>query len=167
MMIRVLYQSPIGTLLVVCSDCGLRQLKFINKETDAVLIEAVNDEASQMHWAQTKIWLDTYFSGKAPNFTPTLDVTGTEFQEAVWRQLLHIPYGETVSYGALAQEIAQQRHQKHMSAQAIGGAVGRNPIAIVVPCHRVIGADGHLTGYAGGLDKKEALLKHEGYKDLL
>jgi len=106
-------------------------------------------------------WLADYFAGqnRRPDFR--LKPKGTAFQEAVWKLLLKIPYGKTTTYGDLAKKIAAKRNLARMSAQAIGGAVGRNPISILIPCHRVIGADGSLTGYAGGLDKKIALLRLE------
>ena len=107
-------------------------------------------------------WLDLYFAGKEPDFSPALNPTGTAFQMSVWAILQTIPFGETTTYGAIARRLEEQT-KKRMSAQAVGGAVGRNPISIIVPCHRVIGADGSLTGYAGGLDKKEYLLRTEGF----
>lgn len=111
---------------------------------------------------QARRWLDVYFSGRDPGPTPPLHPEGTPFQRAVWRLLLDIPYGTTTTYGALAQRLAQARGVPYMSAQAVGGAVGRNPISILVPCHRVVGADGSLTGYAGGLSVKLQLLTLEG-----
>ena len=108
-----------------------------------------------------KHWLDQYFCGQKPDFLPPLHPKGSTFQMTVWDILLKIPYGETISYGEIARQIAEKRGISRMSAQAVGGAVGRNPIAIIIPCHRVVGADGSLTGYAGGLDKKIKLLKLE------
>lgn len=107
-------------------------------------------------------WLDLYFAGKEPDFSPALNPTGTAFQMSVWAILQTIPFGETTTYGAIARRLEEET-KKRMSAQAVGGAVGRNPISILIPCHRVIGADGSLTGYAGGLDKKEYLLRTEGF----
>lgn len=109
-----------------------------------------------------KTWLDIYFSGKEPDFTPPLHLTGSPFRLSVWKLLQQIPYGKTMTYGELARRIAGQRGLPHMSAQAVGGAVGHNPISIIVPCHRVVGSDGSLTGYAGGVDKKQRLLALEG-----
>jgi methylated-DNA-[protein]-cysteine S-methyltransferase len=105
---------------------------------------------------ETRRWLDLYFTGEKPDFTPQLAPKGTPFQQRVWEILLTIPYGKTVSYGDVARQISPT-----MSAQAIGGAVGRNPIGIIIPCHRVIGADGSLTGYGGGLERKRWLLELE------
>lgn len=111
---------------------------------------------------ETKEWLDSYFNGDVPNFTPKLAMDNSEFRKEVWKILLSIPYGETMTYGEIAKIIAKKRGLLRMSAQAVGGAVGHNPISIIIPCHRVIGAGGNLTGYAGGLDKKVWLLEHEG-----
>lgn len=105
----------------------------------------------------TKRWLDIYFSGHEPDFTPPLHPVGSPFRQAVWQLLLEIPYGQTTTYGALAKRLNAGR----MSAQAVGGAVGHNPISIIVPCHRVVGANGSLTGYAGGLERKIKLLEIE------
>ena len=107
-------------------------------------------------------WLDIYFGGRRPDFTPLLNLEGTAFRKEVWQLLLQIPYGQTTTYGKLAAQLAAHNGLKRMSAQAVGGAVGHNPISIIVPCHRVVGTGGSLTGYAGGLAKKLALLKLEG-----
>lgn len=113
---------------------------------------------------ETKKWLDIYFKGDVPNFTPKFSMKGSDFRMEVWKILLSIPYGETMTYGEIAKEIARGRGLSRMSAQAVGGAVGNNPISIIIPCHRVIGAGGNLTGYAGGIDKKVWLLEHEGHE---
>ena len=110
---------------------------------------------------QTIKWLDTYFTGKQPDFTPLINLNTTPFRKAVYDILLTIPYGQTMTYGEIAHFLAEQKGIQRMSAQAVGGAVGHNPISIIIPCHRVVGADGSLTGYAGGLDKKIELLKLE------
>ena len=112
-------------------------------------------------FAETKRWLEEFFSGKAPAFTPPLQLDGTPFQRMIWAMLLQIPYGETTTYGRLAAQAAEKLGREKMSAQAVGGAVGRNPISIIVPCHRVVGTDGSLTGYAGGVEKKARLLDWE------
>ena len=111
---------------------------------------------------QTKRWLDLYFSGREPGFTPALNPAGSAFRRVVWEILLKIPYGKTTTYGQIAREIAAARGLAKMSAQAVGGAVGHNEISIIIPCHRVIGAHGNLTGYAGGIDRKIKLLQLEG-----
>ena len=111
---------------------------------------------------QTRRWLDLYFSGREPGFTPALNPVGSAFRRAVWEILLKIPYGKTTTYGQIAREIAAARGLAKMSAQAVGGAVGHNEISIIIPCHRVVGAHGNLTGYAGGIDRKIKLLQLEG-----
>ena len=112
-------------------------------------------------FGQTVEWLDTYFSGKEPTFIPPITFHATDFRQAVWEILLTIPYGQTRTYGEIAKQIAAQRGVKRMSAQAVGGAVGHNAFVLIIPCHRVIGADGSLTGYGPGLDIKEKLLEME------
>jgi len=112
-------------------------------------------------FADTRRWLDMYFAGQIPDFLPRLSPQGTAFRQSVWNMLLAIPYGQTTSYGEIAAEIGRRRQTEKMSAQAVGGAVGHNPIAIIIPCHRVIGKDGSLTGYGGGLWRKEWLLQLE------
>lgn len=111
--------------------------------------------------AQAREWLDEYFSGKEPDFTPKLHPIGSPFRQEVWRILLQIPYGQTMTYGEIARQMEKLQNRPHMSAQAVGGAVGHNGISIIIPCHRVVGTKGNLTGYAGGLDKKMALLELE------
>lgn len=142
------YHSPLGDIVLTSDGTALTGLRFA---------EATNGEQAQdiPPLADACRWLDLYFSGAKPDFTPRLAPRGTPFQQSVWRELLTIPYGQTVSYGHIAKLL-----QCH-SAQAVGGAVGRNPIALIIPCHRVIGSDGHLTGYAYGLDRKQWLLSHE------
>lgn len=112
-------------------------------------------------FAEAKRWLEGYFFGKVSAFTPSLRLDGTPFQRMIWNLLLQIPYGETVTYGQLAAQAAKELGREKMSAQAVGGAVGHNPISLIVPCHRVVGADGSLTGYAGGVEKKAWLLEWE------
>ena len=111
---------------------------------------------------ETKRWLDIYFAGREPDFLPPLHLAGSPFRQEVWALLRQIPYGETTTYRALAEAVARKRGLRRMSAQAVGGAVGHNPISIIVPCHRVVGSDGSLTGYAGGLERKVQLLRLEG-----
>ena len=112
---------------------------------------------------QTKNWLTRYFSGERPGICELpLSPIGGEFRQEVWKILCEIPYGEVTTYGALAKKLAAKMGRQSMSSQAAGGAVGHNPISIIIPCHRVIGTDGNLTGYAGGIDKKIWLLTHEG-----
>lgn len=158
-----IYESPIGPLFITIENSGLTGIGF-TKEPD---LNYGNDEKTGTDiqtavYNDTKRWLDIYFSKKSPNFFPTMNLKGTDFQKAVWTLLLDIPFGKTVTYKYLAEKAASQLGKSRMSAQAIGGAVGKNPVAVIVPCHRVIGSDGSLTGYAGGLDKKEKLLATEG-----
>ena len=108
-----------------------------------------------------KRWLDVYFSGREPDFSVPLHLVGTEFQKEVWEILRSIPYGHTTTYGEIAKQIAAKKGLPHMSSQAVGGAVGRNEISVIVPCHRVVGSNGSLTGYAGGMEKKVKLLTLE------
>lgn len=110
---------------------------------------------------EAKNWLDIYFKGEEPEFIPSLHLVGTAFRQEVWKILLGIPYGKTVTYGEIARQMAVIPKKNHLSARSIGGAVAHNPISIIIPCHRVIGAKGKLTGYAGGIEKKIALLKLE------
>ena len=153
------YASPLGTILLQCNDHALTGL-WLDRE----LPGGVNSEEPLL--LRTQAWLDAYFRGEKPGTLPPMVLTGTPFQRSVWALLSEIPYGETTTYGALAKEVAKRLGKKKMSAQAVGGAVGRNPISILIPCHRVIGADGSLTGYAGGVEKKAALLKIEGIGNL-
>lgn len=112
---------------------------------------------------QTAAWLDAYFAGKRPDPSAlSLDPHGTPFQRLIWTMLLQIPYGQITTYGRLAEEAAQRMKRERMSAQAVGSAVGHNPISIIIPCHRVLGTDGGLRGYAGGIEIKASLLEHEG-----
>lgn len=114
-------------------------------------------------FSQTKQWLDRYFAGERPEPAElSLAPLGSPFRQQVWKKLLEIPYGATRTYGDIAQEIARESGKQKMSAQAVGGAVGHNPISIIIPCHRVVGSSGSLTGYAGGISKKVTLLEHEG-----
>ncbi|MCD8018677.1 MAG: methylated-DNA--[protein]-cysteine S-methyltransferase [Clostridiales bacterium] len=113
-------------------------------------------------FASTCQWLDIYFRGEVPDFAPELSLEGTAFQKRVWEILKEIPYGQTITYGEIAARIAAEQGIARMSARAVGGAVGSNPVSIIVPCHRVVGANGNLTGYGGGMDKKVALLTLEG-----
>lgn len=161
MLYTTTYASPLGEILLVCDDEGLTHLAFDGQKYAPALTDAVT-AADHPLLTAARLWLDAYFDGRDPGVIPPLHPQGTAFQETVWQLLLKIPYGQTTTYGALAKETARLLGRARMSAQAVGGAVGRNPIGIIVPCHRVVGASGSLTGYAGGLDKKIALLALEG-----
>lgn len=156
------YQSPLGAILLAADDIGLTGLWFEGQKYYAGSIGPEHEEKEIPVFGEVKRWLDIYFSGKEPGFTPPLHITGTPFQLSVWENLLEIPYGRTSTYGKIAKHIAYGKGLPHMSAQAVGGAVGHNEISIIVPCHRVVGINGSLTGYAGGIDKKTRLLALEG-----
>lgn len=156
------YQSPLGTIFLAADEKGLTGLWLEGQKYYAAQIK--KEECRQEKTPVLKDaerWLDIYFQGKEPDFMPALHPVGTEFQSAVWEILRRIPYGRTITYGEIAGQLAAQRGVKKMSAQAVGGAVGHNKISIIIPCHRVVGSNGSLTGYAGGIDKKIALLKLE------
>lgn len=156
------YQSPLGEILLAADEAGLTGLWFDGEKFYADSLDPEHEERNVPVFDVVKKWLDIYFSGQEPDFMPPVHMIGSEFRQQVWKILREIPYGETITYGALAKRIAEERGLKRMSAQAVGGAVGHNEISIIVPCHRVVGSDGSLTGYAGGVDKKEKLLTLEG-----
>ncbi|WP_315444791.1 methylated-DNA--[protein]-cysteine S-methyltransferase [uncultured Selenomonas sp.] len=156
------YNSPLGGITLTSDGMALTGLYF-DGERDFPDLSPGRKKDLPL-FGEVMRWLDLYFDGKEPDFSPALNPTGTAFQMSVWAILRTIAYGETTTYGAIAKRL-EKKTGKRMSAQAVGGAVGRNPISIIVPCHRVIGANGSLTGYAGGLDKKEYLLELEGAID--
>ena len=156
------YHSPIGRLLLSADEIGLTGVWLEGEKYFAHGLPADRREACTPILADTKRWLDEYFSGKNPDFMPPLHPIGSPFRQAVWQILRRIPYGKTVTYGEIAREMARQKGLPKMSAQAVGGAVGHNEISILIPCHRVVGAKGNLTGYAGGLSRKIQLLTLEG-----
>lgn len=147
------YDSPLGEILLCADEAGLTGLWFVGQRYAPALPLSGDPDAPFLR--QTVRWLDLYFAGQIPDFSPRLHLTGTKFQLSVWDALLKIPYGETVSYGQLARALGIA------AAQAVGGAVSRNPVSLIVPCHRVVGADGSLTGYAGGVARKQWLLALE------
>lgn len=149
------YSSPAGEILLAANDNSLTGLWFYGAKYFAADLEDARTEKLTPVLRQTLRWLDTYFSGSEPDFMPPLELHGSDFRRRVWAELAKIPYGETVTYGEIAKKLGVK------SAQAVGGAVGHNPVSIIVPCHRVLGADGSLTGYAGGTDKKARLLELE------
>ena len=156
------YPSPLGEILLSGNDSSLTGLWFEGQKYYADTLTGPREERLTPVFEQTLDWLEIYFTGQDPAFLPPLSPRGTPFRKAVWDVLLTIPYGQTRTYGEIASVIAARRGLPHMSAQAVGGAVGHNPISLLIPCHRVVGADGSLTGYAGGVDKKAQLLKLEG-----
>ena len=157
MLYRQFYQSPVGKLSLLASKQGLLGVYFIGQqyfERGNESVEIAEQTTSILE--TTKEWLSQYFSGMNPSLSDLiLAPSGSDFQHKVWTALLEIPYGQTITYGDLADKLGCK------SAQAIGGAVGKNPLSIIIPCHRVLGSDGSLTGYAGGLEKKKWLLDLE------
>ena len=158
------YNAPIGRMMIVSDDMRIAGVWLEGqKYFGGVIGEDLLRQDDLPVLQEAKSWLDRYFAGNKPQISELpLAPRGNAFRQAVWRILCAIPYGEVVTYGDIAKEIAQQRGIKTMSAQAIGGAVGHNPISVIIPCHRVVGANGNLTGYAGGLEVKIKLLMHEG-----
>ena len=155
------YASPLGGILTAADEQGLTGLWFDNQKyfADALPKDAVAQSTPIL--ADAARWLDIYFSGRQPDFTPPLRMKTTPFRKMVWEIMLTIPFGETMTYGAIAVRIARQKGLRQMSARAVGSAVGHNSISLIIPCHRVVGSEGKLTGYAGGLDKKVKLLELE------
>ena len=156
------YLSPLGDILLTADDEGLTGLHFTDDG------KGVEDEASDTReksnlpvFQETARWLDLYFSGKNPGFTPPLHLTATPFQRRVWDILLEIPYGQNVTYGEIARRMEAEAGSGRVSARAVGGAAGKNPVLLIVPCHRVVGRGGRLTGYADGVWRKERLLALE------
>lgn len=155
------YNSPLGGITMASEGTALIGLWFDGQKYFADSITGEYTEKSLPIFDETAKWLDIYFSGKEPDFTPPLMMKTTPFRKAVWEVMLTIPYGKTMTYGEIANKIAEKKGIAKMSAQAVGGAVGHNSISLIIPCHRVVGTNGSLTGYAGGIDKKVQLLKLE------
>lgn len=139
------YQSPLGEILLAADEAGLTGLWFDGEKFYADSLDPEHEERNVPVFDVVKKWLDIYFSGHEPDFMPPVHMIGSEFRQQVWKILREIPYGETITYGALAKRLARERGLERMSAQAVGGAVGHNEISIIVPCHRVVGSDGSLT----------------------
>ena len=155
------YHSPLGMLTMASDGEYLTGLWIEGQKYYAAALKGECKEKNLAIFEQTKRWLDIYFHGDIPDFTPPLLLEGSPFRQKVWEILREIPYGQVMTYGEIAGRIAAQMGVEKMSAQAVGGAVGHNPVSIIVPCHRVVGSGGSLTGYAGGIDKKVALLTIE------
>lgn len=155
------YDSPLGGILLAADESGITGLWFDGQKYFARDLPAERVEQNTPALAEAKRWLDIYFTGGEPDFTPPLHPIGSGFRQAVWNILLQIPYGRTTTYGEIARQLAAKQGLARMSAQAIGGAVGHNEISIIIPCHRVVGTNGSLTGYAGGIDRKVKLLELE------
>ncbi len=156
------YQSPLGGITIASDGEALIGLWFDGQRYFADTVDKNAREKSLPIFELADKWLDIYFSGVAPDFTPPLKMNTTSFRKTVWEIMLSIPFGKTMTYGEIAQKIAMQRGMKRISARAVGGAVGHNPISLIIPCHRVVGANRNLTGYAAGLNKKIKLLELEG-----
>ena len=184
---KSIYNSPLGEILIIICKDSLTGLYFENQKefkdleekgeiknfyekensNDKEKINNISENNKKIFsenkiFEETKKWLDIYFSGVEPKFTPKLNLEGTEFRKDVWEILLEIPYGETITYKDISEKLIASGKYKKMSNQAVGGAVAHNPISLIIPCHRVVGSSGSLTGYAGGLHRKMKLLKLEG-----
>ena len=156
------YETPLGSVLLAADETGLTGLWFDGAGYYAAGLAARHEEKEVPVFEKVRTWLDLYFSGKQPECLPPLHMIGSPFRIRVWEMLLQIPYGQTMTYGELAAQIAKERGIERMSAQAVGGAGAHNPISILIPCHRMVGTNGSLTGYAGGIPRKVELLKLEG-----
>lgn len=160
------YASPLGDMFLASDEENIIGLwfegqKYIENTMPKDIIENENIPVLQ----EGAKWLDDYFAGMKPRLSRLpLAPIGNEFKQCVWNILMEIPYGEVTTYGAIAKEVAKRMGKDNMSAQAVGGAVGHNPISIIIPCHRVVGANGNLTGYAGGIERKIKLLEFEKAK---
>lgn len=155
------YDSPLGGILLAANETGLTGLWFDGQKFFARDLPAERVEQNTPALSEVKRWLDIYFTGKEPDFMPPLHPIGSAFRRSVWDILLRIPYGQTSTYGEIARQLAEKQGRPRIAAQAVGGAVGHNKISIIIPCHRVVGTNGSLTGYAGGIDKKVKLLEWE------
>lgn len=155
------YDSPLGGILLAADETGLTGLWFDGQKCFARDLPAERVAQNTPTLSEVKRWLDIYFTGKEPDFMPPLHPIGSAFRRSVWDILLRIPYGQTSTYGEIARQLAEKQGRPRIAAQAVGGAVGHNKISIIIPCHRVVGTNGSLTGYAGGIDKKVKLLEWE------
>lgn len=155
------YDSPLGGITLASDGEAIVGLWFDGQKYFAESLNGKYEERNLPVFDEAVCWLNVYFRGKAPDFTPKLKMRTTAFRKTVWDILLTIPYGQTMTYGKIAEIIAAQPGLQRMSARAVGGAVGHNSISLIIPCHRVVGTDGSLTGYAGGIDKKVRLLQME------
>lgn len=159
---RAFLTTPLGQALAVAGSGGLAGFWFVGQKYFPKNMENWPEQPGFPLFGALQQWLDAYFAGKRPALDMCLAPEGTPFQRAVWDILVQIPYGGLTTYGAIGAQMAARLGKASMSAQAVGGAVGHNPISLLIPCHRVVGANGSLTGYAGGLEKKQALLRLEG-----
>ena len=155
------YDSPLGGITLASDGEALIGLWIDGQKLSVDVLGQKHEEKRLPVFDETCRWLDIYFSGKDPGFTPKLSMRTSAFRKKVWEIMLSIPFGQTMTYGEIAARIAREEGLKRMSAQAVGGAVGHNLISIIIPCHRVVGTNGDLTGYGGGIDKKVRLLQLE------
>ena len=155
-------KTPLGPMTAAADEHALTGLWFVGQKHYPQNTGGWIKEPARPLFQKLQTWIDNYFAGKKQKPDFKLTPAGTVFQKQVWDELLNIPYGKTITYGDIAKTIANRNGKTTSSARAAGSAVGRNPISIIIPCHRVIGSTNKLTGYAGGLDRKEALLKREG-----
>ena len=155
--------SPVGKITMVSDGESLKGLWIEGQHYYMDSLGTIPERKDLPIFQETKVWLEDYFAGRNPGKLPAMSPEGSAFRRRVWELLLDIPYGQVRTYGDIARQIAVEQGRARMSAQAVGGAVGHNPISILIPCHRVIGSDGNLVGYGGGLDKKIALLQLEGW----
>lgn len=155
------YNSPVGILTIASDGKNIVGLWIEGQKYFANTLDNTVYKEELSIFEDTKIWLERYFNGENPSMNLPLAPNGSEFRKSVWDILQKIPYGETTTYGKIAKKLEEQSAGKRVSAQAVGGAVGHNPISILIPCHRVIGSNGNMTGYAGGIEKKIKLLKLE------
>lgn len=155
------YHSPLGDITVSSNGSEITGLWFEGQKYFGATLPSDYEEKVLPVFEETKKWLTIYFGGRAPDFTPPLRMETTPFRKAVWEILLTIPFGQTMTYGEIAGIMAKKKGLAKMSARAVGGAVGHNPISLIIPCHRVVGANKSLTGYAGGIERKVQLLTME------
>ena len=160
-MFERMIQTPLGEVRLRSDGKSLTGLWFIGQVNDTKFNSDIEIKDDLPIFGQVESWLESYFSGKQTSITIPLQPKGTSFQQRVWQILQEIPYGKTMTYGEIAQRIANEKGVETFSAQAVGQAVGKNPISILIPCHRVLGKNGALTGYAGGVHRKEQLLQLE------
>lgn len=157
------FESPLGKITLAAKKGKLCGLWFEGQKYEkAGLCPNAPTSPNEPILKQTKVWLFTYFEGKDPGILPEIELNGTAFQNVVWSLLAEIPYGSITTYGQLGAKVAEATGKERTSARAVGGAVGKNPLSIILPCHRVLGASRSLTGYAGGIARKKALLELEG-----
>ena len=155
------YESPLGTITLACDGEAIIGLWFNKQRYFGNILPEQTEQKEHPLLKDAERWLDVYFSGREPDFTPPLRYDSTPFRKQVCEIMLTIPYGHTMTYGEIAAEIARQQGKEKMSAQAVGGAVGHNPISLIIPCHRVVGTNGSLTGYGGRIARKVKLLELE------